>query len=95
MNNDIDLGSRPGSTAARRGKTAENYGIATIELGNGQRLDGYVLLSAKNAAKLGISEEQLKGLVSGQKKGKVSVTLHLQFGEKDLAVAEPVEIAFD
>ena len=90
-----DFGSNPASTGStKRGKQAENFGIATVELANGQRLDGYVLLSAKNAAKMGISEEQLKGLVEGKKKGTVAVTLHLQFGERDLTVAEAVAIDF-
>jgi len=91
-----DFGSNPAqSTGSKRGKTAENHGIGTIELPNGQRLDGYILLSAKNAAKLGINAEQLKAMVEGQKKGSVAgVTLHLQFGERDLAVADAVEIAF-
>ena len=91
-----DFGSNPANsgTGSKRGKQDDNAGIATIELPNGQRLDGYVLLSAKNAAKLGINAEQLKGLVEGKKKGSVSVTLHLQFGERDLAVAEAVTIAF-
>lgn len=90
-----DFGSNPASTGStKRSKTAESYGIATIELPNGQRLDGYILLSEKNAAKLGITAEQLAGLVSGKKKGSTAVTLHLQFGDKDVAVAAPVEIAF-
>lgn len=92
----MDFGSNPtaGTTQPKRKKEEENHGIATVELPNGQRLDGYILVSAKNAAKLGINAEQLKGLVDGKKKGSVSVTLHLQFGERDLAVADAVDIAF-
>ena len=91
-----DFGSNPTQgMGSKRGKQAENFGIATIELPNGQRLDGYILLNAKNAGKLGIKPDQLKALVEGQKKGAVaSVTLHLQFGERDIAVADAVEIAF-
>jgi hypothetical protein len=89
-----DFGSNPAQASGKRSKQTESYGIATIELPNGQRLDGYVLLSEKNAAKLGITSEQLAALVAGKKKGSVAVTLHLQFGDKDLAVAAPVEIAF-
>ena len=90
-----DFGSNPAAAGSKRSKQTENHGIGTIELPNGQRLDGYILLSAKNAAKLGINADQLKALVEGQKKGAVSgVTLHLQFGERDLTVADAVEIAF-
>ena len=90
-----DFGSNPAQAGAtRRGKQEESAGIATVELSNGQRLDGYVLVTAKNAAKLGIDAATLKGLVDGKKKGSVSVTLHLQFGERELSVAEPVAIAF-
>ena len=92
MNNDIDLGSRPGSTSARRGKQVENYGIITVELPNGQRVDGYILLSEKNLAKLGVGIDQAKAFgdtaktVSGAK-------LHIQFGNREVKLAEPV--AFD
>lgn len=95
-----DFGSNPaaGTTGTKRGKQAENFGIATIELPNGQRLDGYVLLSAKNCAKLGISPEATAQYVKDQKKGVIGVDggvkLHVQFGEKDLTVADAVEIAF-
>lgn len=93
----MDFGTNPAAasgTSTKRGKQEENHGIATVELPNGQRLDGYILLSAKNAAKLGINAEALKALVDGKKKGSTSVTLHLQFGERDLTVADAVEIAF-
>lgn len=92
----MDFGTNPAQqpTTKRGGKQEDNHGIATVELGNGKKLDGYILLSPKNAANLGINAEQLKALVEGKKKGTVSVTLHLQFGERELAVAEPVEINF-
>lgn len=97
----MDFGTNPAEeqSSRRRGsKNAENFGIGTIELPNGQRLDGYVLLTAKNCAKLGISSEQVKVLVDGKKKGVIGadggVRLHVQFGERDLAVAEAVEIEF-
>ena len=92
----MDFGTNPApaTNASRRSKQEESFGIATIELPNGQRLDGYILLSAKNAAKLGINADQLKGLVDGKKKGSTSVTLHLQFGDRETAVAPAVEIAF-
>ena len=92
----MDFGTNPApaTTTRRASKQEESSGIATIELPNGQRLDGYVLITAKNAAKLGINAEQLKGLVEGKKKGSTSVTLHLQFGDRDLTVAPAVEIAF-
>ena len=92
----MDFGTNPApaTTARRASKQEESSGIATIELPNGQRLDGYVLITAKNAAKLGINAEQLKALVEGKKKGSTSVTLHLQFGDRDLTVAPAVEIAF-
>lgn len=91
-----DFGTNPAQGTSRRSgkQQEENYGIATVELPNGQRLDGYILLSAKNAAKLGITADQLKGLVDGKKKGSTSVTLHLQFGDREIAVADAVEIAF-
>ena len=92
----MDFGTNPApaTAASRRSKQEESSGIATIELPNGQRLDGYVLITAKNAAKLGINADQLKALVEGKKKGSTSVTLHLQFGDRDLTVADAVEIAF-
>mgnify|MGYP000054633684 CR=1 FL=1 len=92
----MDFGTNPAGAPAsgKRSKQAENFGIVTIELPNGQRLDGYILLSAKNAAKLGINADQLKTLVAQQKKGSTGATLHLQFGERDLTVADAVEINF-
>ena len=68
----MDFGTNPAPATTTRGasKQEESSGIATIELPNGQRLDGYILLSAKNAAKLGINAEQLKALVEGKKKGR-------------------------
>ena len=92
----MDFGTNPApaTTFRRASKQEESSGIATIELPNGQSLDGYVLITAKNAAKLGINAEQLKGLVDGKKKGSTGVTLHLQFGDRDLTVAPAVEIAF-
>ena len=93
----MDFGTNPApatNAASRRAKQEESFGIATIELPNGQRLDGYIILQAKNVAKLGINAEQLKALVEGKKKGSTSVTLHLQFGDRDLTVAPAVEIDF-
>lgn len=92
----MDFGTNPApaTAASRRSKQEESFGIATIELPNGQRLDGYIVLQAKNIAKLGITADQLKALVEGKKKGSTSVTLHLQFGDRDLTVAPAVEIAF-
>jgi hypothetical protein len=91
-----DFGTNPAQgTGGKRGKQAENFGIVTIELPNGQRLDGYILLSEKNAGKLGVAKSQLDSLVKEQKKGSVSgATLHLQFGDREVAVAEPVAITF-
>ena len=91
----MDFGTNPAAaTGGKRKKEEESFGIITLELANGQRVDGYVLITAKNAAKLGITAEQLKGYVDGKKKGTLEVKAHLQFGERDLAVAAPVEIAF-
>lgn len=91
----MDFGSNPAAaTTSKRKKDEESAGIGTIELANGQRLDGYVLITAKNAAKMGINADQLKALVEGKKKGTVEVKLHLQFGERDLTVAEAVAIDF-
>lgn len=92
-----DFGSAPGTTA-RRSKSAESFGIVTVELPNGMRLDGYTLLSAKNAGKLGISAEKLAELVAAKSKAVIgaegSVRLHIQFGDKDVAVSAPVEMTF-
>ena len=88
---DIDFGSNAaaGTTTGRNKKQAENFGILTIELPNGQRLDGYVLLSEKNLAKLGISVAQAKEFGSTAK--SVSGTkLHVQFGDREVKLAEPV-----
>jgi len=97
----MDFGTNPAGTqpsTTKRRKEEESFGIATIELPNGQRLDGYVLLTAKNAAKLGIAGDALKGLVDGKKKGTIGVEggvkLHVQFGERDLTIADAVAIEF-
>lgn len=89
-----DFGTNPTEGSSRRGKKDESFGIVTVELGNGMRLDGYIILTAKNAGKLGISQEQLKTLAEAKKKGTVDATLHLQFGDREVAVAEAVEINF-
>lgn len=95
-----DFGSNPAPAAGstKRGKAAESHGIATIELPNGQRWDGYVLITDKNAAKLGVNAEQLAQFVKDKKKATIGVEgglrLHIQFGDKDLVVATPVELTF-
>lgn len=89
----MDFGTNPAATGAqRKKKEEENYGIVTVELPNGQKLDGYILLSEKNLAKLGLTTQQAKDF--GQVSKSVSnAKLHVQFGDRVVKVAEPV--AFD
>lgn len=97
---DQDFGTNRDTAAApsRNKKSAESFGILTTELPNGQRLDGYTLLSAKNAEKLGIGKEKLEQLVKSQAKAIIGVEggvrLHIQFGDRAPALAEPVEMTF-
>jgi hypothetical protein len=96
----MDFGTNPAqaSTARRTKKEETSHGIATVELPNGQRLDGYIILTPKNVAKLGINADKVKEFEDGKKKGTIGldggVKLHVQFGERELAVADAVEIAF-
>lgn len=93
----MDFGSNPlpaPTTTRRANKQAEAHGIITIELPNGQRLDGYILLSEKNAGKLGVSKEKLAELVKLQAKAKSKATLHVSFGDRETAVAEECVLDF-
>jgi len=90
-----DFGSNPAPTAPARGKRqVENFGLVTIELPNGMRLDGYILLSEKNAGKLGVSKEKLAELVKAQTKATSKATLHVSFGDRETAVAEECVLDF-
>ena len=90
-----DFGSNPAPTAPARGKRqVENFGLVTIELPNGMRLDGYILLSEKNAGKLGVSKEKLADLVAKKAQGTQAAKLHISFGDRDTAVAEECSIEF-
>ena len=91
-----DFGSNPAqaTTTRRAGKQAESHGIVTIELPNGMRLDGYILLSEKNAGKLGVSKEKLAELVKAQAKATSKATLHVSFGDRETAVAEECVLDF-
>jgi hypothetical protein len=97
---DINFGSNPTEQAStgKRGKSTESFGIATVELPNGQRLDGYTLLSAKNAEKLGIARPKLEELAKAQAKAIIGteggVRLHIQFGDRAPVLAAPVEMTF-
>ena len=92
----MDFGTNPApaTTTRRAGKQAESHGIVTIELANGQRLDGYILLSEKNAGKLGVSKEKLAELVKAQAKATSKATLHVSFGDRETAVAEECVLDF-
>lgn len=93
----MDFGTNPlpaQATTRRAGKQAESHGIITIELPNGMRLDGYILLSEKNAGKLGVSKEKLAELVKLQAKATSKATLHVSFGDRDIAVAEECVLDF-
>ena len=93
----MDFGSNPlpaTTTTRRAGKQAESHGIVTIELPNGMRLDGYILLSEKNAGKLGVSKEKLAELVKAQAKATSKATLHVSFGDRETAVAEECVLDF-
>ena len=85
-------------TRSTKGKNAESFGIVTVELPNGQRLDGYTLLSAKNAEKLGITRSKLEELAKAQAKAVIGqdggVKLHVQFGDRAPVLAAPVEMTF-
>lgn len=88
----MDFGSNPsdsGTGTTRGKKQAENFGIVTIELPNGQKLDGYILLSEKNLAKMGITKDKAKEFGQVQKTvGGAKV--HVQFGDREVKLAEPV-----
>ena len=91
----MDFGTNPAPATTRRaGKQAESHGIITIELPNGMRLDGYILLSEKNAGKLGVSKEKLAELVKLQAKATSKATLHVSFGDRETAVAEECVLDF-
>lgn len=98
MNNDFGDNAVPVSAGTKRRRDVENFGIITTELPNGTRLDGYTLLSAKNAAKLGIESAKLAELVKAQARAVIGVDggvkLHIQFGDRELAVASPVAMTF-
>lgn len=89
---EINFGSNEATSNTKRGKQAENFGIITVELPNGQRVDGYILLSEKNLAKLGLTKDAAKALGS-EVKTVSSAKLHVQFGERVQSIATPV--AFD
>jgi hypothetical protein len=86
------------AASSRKSKSTESFGIVTVELPNGQRLDGYTLLSAKNAEKLGISRTKLEELAKAQAKAIIGteggVRLHIQFGDRAPVLAAPVEMTF-
>lgn len=90
----MDFGTNPTDTGTRRGKKEEqNYGIITIELPNGQRLDGYVLMSEKNLGKMGLTPDKAKSF--GQEVKTLSGSkLHVQFGERTTKVVEEA-VTFD
>ena len=92
----MDFGTNPApaTTTRRSGKQAESHGIITIELPNGMRLDGYILLSEKNAGKLGVSKDKLADLVAKKAQGTQAAKLHISFGDRDSAVAEECSIEF-
>lgn len=91
-----DFGSNPTAPTgqARGKKEVVSHGIITITLPNGNKLDGYILLSEVNLARLGVKPDAVKALVDGQRTGQQSATLMLQFGQKDKAVAEQCDISF-
>lgn len=92
----MDFGSNPAAadtSTTRRGKREEqNYGLITVELPNGQKLDGYILLPEKNLGKMGLTVEKAKGF--GQEVKTISGgKLHVQFGDRQIKIAE--EVTFD
>ena len=91
-----DFGSNPtaGTAPARGKRQVENFGLITIELPNGMRLDGYILLSEKNAGKLGVTKDKLADLVAKKAQGTQAAKLHISFGDKDTSVAEECNIEF-
>ncbi len=92
----MDFGTNPApaNTTRRSGKQTESHGIITIELPNGMRLDGYILLSEKNAGKLGVSKDKLAELVKAQTKATSKATLHVSFADRETAVAEECVLDF-
>lgn len=86
-----DFGVTDTSTPANaaRGKAEKNYGIITLELPNGMKVDGYVLLGVKNLAKLGLSVDDAAAL--GQATKSLSgCKMHITFGERVITLATPV-----
>ena len=65
----------------------ESYGFVTFQLSNGQQLEGYLVLSEKNLARLGISKEHADNVV-----GKSFTALATIRTKSEPAVAEPVEL---
>ena len=84
-NPSANLPVAPGTT----GKD-ESYGIAFITLPNGKSLEGYVVLSPKNLARMGITPEQAKAF-GNVRKTLSNVKLEVQFGRKDAELAEAVQ----
>lgn len=72
------------------GKDEPSYGIAFITLPNGKSLEGYVVLSAKNLARMGITPEQAQAF-GNARKTLSNVKLEVQFGRKDAELAESVQ----
>lgn len=64
----------------------EAAGIATVKLGNGQQLEGYIILSDKNLRRLGLEE----ALPDGEY--EVDAVVTLRFGRKSGEVAPALEI---
>ena len=96
---DNNFGTNQDSTPTRtKGKASESFGIMTYELPNGQRIDGYGLVTVKNAEKLGISSSKLQELAKAQAKAVIGqeggVRIHIQFGDRAPTVAAPVEMTF-
>ena len=72
-----------------RGGKDESYGIAFITLPNGKSLEGYVVLSAKNLARMGLTPEQAASF-GNVRKTLSNVKLEVQFGRANAELADAV-----
>lgn len=84
-----DFGQNNAQNDSRRGNNEETYGIVTIELPNGQKLDGYIVLTEKNLGRMGITKDQVK-IFGNDLKTLSGSKLHVQFGGKTVKVADAV-----
>ena len=75
------------SRAPRNTEANDNHGFITFTLPNGEQLEGYVVLSPKNLARLGLREDQIDAAIG--KSFTATATLRTK---SDPKVVAPVEL---